>query len=172
MPARIGDARKEARMLGHETTQTFTHAALTARHQQWFAAVQQLSPTHLQHFQWHLLQLDEDCRHARFGDHTTDGFLRQYVACVQRANTLVFGCFIDGCMMGAGDLRSRDSFWCDAEAAFSVARPWQRRGIGTFLMAYVLAAARKLAIARAPELRRAQSRHAAHRREIRRQAAL
>src|SRR5262249_3350605 len=66
-------------------------------------------------------------------------------------NTRVFGCFIDGCMMGAGDLRSRDSFWRrDAEAAFSVARPWQRRGIGTFLMAYVLAAARKLAIAHVP----------------------
>ena len=85
---------------------------------------------------------------ARFGNHTTERFVEEYVAHIQPANTLVFGCFVKGCMVGAAELRSLATCWCrDAEAAFSVARPWQRRSIGTALMARVLAAAHKLAIA-------------------------
>jgi RimJ/RimL family protein N-acetyltransferase len=61
---------------------------------------------------------------------------------VNASNTLILGFFIAGEMRGVAELRSLREAWCDeAEAAFSVERPWQMQGIGTALMAEVIRAA-------------------------------
>jgi GNAT superfamily N-acetyltransferase len=56
-------------------------------------------------------------------------------------NTLILGMFDAGEMRGVAELRSLRDNWCaEAEAAFSVERPWQRKGIGTALMVEVVRA--------------------------------
>lgn len=129
-------------------TQTSGHAfdapaAAPAPQQPWLDNVRELQVSQLHHFQWHLLRLEDGCRRSRFGSPTSDAFLRQYGEHVDGANTVVFGCFIDGHMRGTVELRALQPDWCrKAEIAFSVERPWQGQGIGKALMAAVISAAR------------------------------
>jgi GNAT superfamily N-acetyltransferase len=56
---------------------------------------------------------------------------------------LVFGCFIDGEMRAAAELRKLGDTWGkEAEAAFSVEKPFQDKGLGGELMGRVIQAAR------------------------------
>jgi GNAT superfamily N-acetyltransferase len=62
---------------------------------------------------------------------------------------VILGCFVNGWLRGAAELRSPEIDWgAEAEIAFSVERAWQGRGIGTALMAAVMAAAKARGIAR------------------------
>jgi GNAT superfamily N-acetyltransferase len=55
---------------------------------------------------------------------------------------VILGCFINGWLRGAAELRSQEANWgAEAEIAFSVERAWQGRGIGGALMEAVMAAA-------------------------------
>src|SRR4051812_14774940 len=73
--------------------------------------------------------------------------LRDYGGRVNPLNTLVLGLFDGDDLRGAAELRSLQSAWCmEAEAAFSVERAWQSRGIGTALMAESVRVARSLAV--------------------------
>ncbi len=120
-----------------------------APQQQWQECVRELSPTQLFHFQWHLLRLEDGCRRSRFGSPTSDAFLREYGARVDGCNAVVLGCFVDGHMRGAVELRSLQNDWCGkAEIAFSVEKAWQGKGIGKALMAAVVEAARDRGIER------------------------
>ena len=98
----------------------------------------------------HLLRLDADSRHDRFGMGVSDAFLEQYAARSGSLDDLIYGFFVDGELRGAGELRGlgpsghdhwRDR-WSAAEAAFSVERPWRGLGVGAQLMGRIVRAAR------------------------------
>jgi len=91
----------------------------------------------------HLLRLDAQSRHDRFGGAVSDEFLVHYAENCFGAGDLVFGAFVEGQLRGAGELRSENAIWAEsppftqrfqAEAAFSV-------GIGEQLFARIERAA-------------------------------
>ena len=130
-------------MLNAQPTTQGTNPTATAPRQQWEACIRALQPSQLHHFQWHLLRLADASRRSRFGCPTSDAFLRTYGERIDGANTLVLGCFVDGHMRGAVELRSLKDTWCNAaEIAFSVEEQWQGQGVGKALLAAVLEAAR------------------------------
>jgi GNAT superfamily N-acetyltransferase len=101
-------------------------------------------------FRDHLLRLDPNSRHQRFGGGMSDDFLGHYVEHCFGKGDLVFGAFSDGQMIGAAELRSNEAIWTEqapfrrhvhAEAAFSVEEPFRRRGIGASLFRRVETAA-------------------------------
>jgi GNAT superfamily N-acetyltransferase len=101
-------------------------------------------------FRDHLLRLDAQSRHDRFGGGVSDEFLVNYAAKCFGAGDLVFGAFADGELRGAGELRSGEAIWTEsapfarrahAEAAFSVEGAYRRQGIGERLFARLLRAA-------------------------------
>jgi hypothetical protein len=53
----------------------------------------------------HLLRLDRDSRHSRFGGAVSDDFIRDYVDTTYRLNAVVHGFFVDGALRGAAELR-------------------------------------------------------------------
>ena len=58
----------------------------------------------------HLLRLDRDSRHSRFGGAVSDEFIENYVTTAFGLNTVVHGFFVDGVLRGAA-LGAR-SFLC------------------------------------------------------------
>lgn len=94
----------------------------------------------------HLLRLDPESRHDRFGMPTSDAFLEQYAERSARLDDLIYGFFVDGELRGAGELRglgpAGGAHWRAAEAAFSVERPWRRLGVGEEMMRRIVRAAR------------------------------
>jgi len=98
-------------------------------------------------FRDHLLRLDSESRHARFGMAVSDDFLRDYAEHCFVLNGVTFGYFVDGVIRGAGELRPLYEPYDHkadrtAEAAFSVEREWRRRGVGTELLGRIIRAAR------------------------------
>jgi GNAT superfamily N-acetyltransferase len=95
----------------------------------------------------HLLRLDAESRHGRFGGGVSDEFIAQYVATTLGLNTVVHGYFVDGVLRGAGELRPLGpAFAREAEAAFSIETPWQSLGVGSALLERTLLAARNRGI--------------------------
>ena len=101
-------------------------------------------------FRDHLLRLDPNSRHQRFGGGMSDDFVRHYAEHCFGKGDLVFGAFINGQMIGAAELRSNEAIWTErapfqrhvhAEAAFSVEEPFRRRGIGESLFRRIETAA-------------------------------
>jgi GNAT superfamily N-acetyltransferase len=75
----------------------------------------------------HLLRLDQDSRHSRFGGGVSDEFIRNYV--------------------GAAELRPLGrAFAQEAEAALSIEADWQSHGVGSALLDRTLLAARNRGI--------------------------
>ena len=114
------------------------------------AEIRRLWPADMPTFRDHLLRLDAQSRHARFGGGMSDDFIAHYAQSCFGQGDLVFGAFIDGCMRGAGELRSSEAIWTEqapfqrhihAEAAFSVEEPYRRRGVGEQLFRRVERAA-------------------------------
>ena len=120
-----------------------------ARHAHWQPAVRELAAGELGRFEYHLLRLDPRCRRLRFSSPVPDAYIRAYVSGFNSANAMILGCFINGWLRGAAELRSQQPGWgAEAEIAFSVERAWQGRGIGTALMASIMEAARARGIER------------------------
>jgi GNAT superfamily N-acetyltransferase len=101
-------------------------------------------------FREHLLRLDPQSRHERFGGGMSDDFVAQYAESCFGKGDLVFGAFVEGKLRGAAELRSREAIWTEqspfrrhihAEAAFSVESPYRRRGIGEQLFGRIQRAA-------------------------------
>lgn len=91
----------------------------------------------------HLLRLDAQSRCNRFGGGVADAFIRNYVDLSVSLDTVVHGCFIAGALRGAAELRPLGArLPRQAEAAFSVEKPWQSHGVGSALLARTLLAAR------------------------------
>lgn len=96
----------------------------------------------------HLLRLDSESRHSRFGGGVGDEFLRSYVETAFALNAVVHGFFVDGVLRGAAELRPLGpAFAREAEAAFSIEQPWQSHGVGSALLDRTLLAARNRGIA-------------------------
>jgi GNAT superfamily N-acetyltransferase len=91
----------------------------------------------------HMLRLDPDSRRSRFAGGVSDDFIRNYVEMAGSLDSVVHGFFIDGEMRGAAELRPLGiRFPQQAEAAFSVEKPWQSHGVGSALLQRTLLAAR------------------------------
>jgi GNAT superfamily N-acetyltransferase len=91
----------------------------------------------------HLLRLDGESRRNRFGGGVSDEFIRSYVGLSNGLDSVIHGFFVDGALRGAGELRPLGSgFAEEAEAAFSIEKPWQSHGVGTALLERTLLAAR------------------------------
>jgi len=95
----------------------------------------------------HLLRLDGDSRHSRFGGGVADEFIRNYVGTTFGLSVVVHGFFVDGTLRGAAELRPLGpAFAREAEAAFSIEAPWQSHGVGSALLDRTLLAARNRGI--------------------------
>ena len=108
--------------------------------------VRRVLPSEMDGLLAHLLRLDPESRHDRFGMPASDEFLAQYADRVAGLDDLIYGFFVDGELRGAGELRglgpSGPEHWRAAEVAFSVERPWRRLGVGEALMGRMVRAAR------------------------------
>jgi GNAT superfamily N-acetyltransferase len=95
----------------------------------------------------HLLRLDRDSRHSRFGGAVSDDFIVDYVDATYRINAAVHGFFVDGVLRGAAELRPLGpALTREAEAAISIETAWQSHGVGSVLLDRTLLAARNRGI--------------------------
>ncbi|MBL8567100.1 MAG: GNAT family N-acetyltransferase [Hyphomicrobiaceae bacterium] len=114
-----------------------------SEHRIWEGTIRKLWPTETDTFRDHLLRLDKDARRMRFAHGVSDGFIEDYAARMNDMGSIVFGYFVDGEMHAAAELRKLGDTWGhEAEAAFSVERAFQEKGIGTELMGRVIRSAR------------------------------
>lgn len=109
--------------------------------------IRRLWPTDRGRFLDHLLRLDADSRHSRFGGAVSADFLERYAERCFGAEDVLYGYIEDGVVRGAGELRGIGhnlplGFGGSAEAAFSVESKWRGKGIGAALMGRIVRAAR------------------------------
>jgi GNAT superfamily N-acetyltransferase len=98
-----------------------------------------LLPTEMGRYCDHLKRLDAVDRHLRFAGTATDAVIDQHCLRLDWHDTLVIGWFEDNELRGAAELRTEGTpFPQKAEAAFSVERGWQGRGIGAELIRRIL----------------------------------
>ena len=91
----------------------------------------------------HVLRLDPQSRRSRFGGGVSDEFVKNYVDLSTTLDAVVHGCFIDGELRAAAELRPLGlGLPRQAEAALSVEKPWQSHGVGSALLRRTLLAAR------------------------------
>ena len=93
----------------------------------------------------HLLRLDPDSRRNRFGGTVADDMIRRYAATSDGSDVVLHGFFVDGVLRGVADLRIAGR---EAEAAFSIEKPWQSHGVGTALLERSLLTARNRGVKR------------------------
>jgi GNAT superfamily N-acetyltransferase len=95
----------------------------------------------------HLLRLDPESRSNRFGGAVSDEFISNYVDSIGSLDAVIHGFFVDGILCGAAELRALGTKFPDeAEAAFSIEKPWQSHGVGSALLDRTLLAARNRGI--------------------------
>ena len=95
----------------------------------------------------HLLRLDADSRRNRFAGAVSDEFVREYAELSFGIDALIHGFFVDGALQGAAELRPICApLMREAEAAFSIEKPWQSHGVGSLLLERTLLAARNRGI--------------------------
>ena len=98
-------------------------------------------------YRQHLLRLDPDSRHTRFSGAVSDDVIARHAASASEVGTVVHGFFVDGTLRGAAELRPLGSLFArEAEAAFSIEKPWQSHGVGTELLERTLLSARNRGI--------------------------
>jgi len=97
----------------------------------------------------HLLRLDAESRRMRFGTPVSDYFINQYAENALGNHSVAHGYFVDGILRGVAELRGfRGVAGGEAEAAFSVEKDFQNRGIGTELFSRTVLAARNRGISK------------------------
>jgi GNAT superfamily N-acetyltransferase len=95
----------------------------------------------------HLLRLDAESRRNRFGLTLADELIEAYVASPTWRGAVLHGFMVDGVLRGVAELKPfAAAFSTEAEAAFSVEKPWQSHGVGSALLARTLLAARNRGI--------------------------
>ncbi len=105
--------------------------------------IRKLWPQEIERFRDHLLRLDLPARRMRFAHSVSDGFIEDYASRVLDMGSVVYGYFLNGELRAAAELRKLGDAWgTEAEAAFSVEKDYQDKGIGTELMGRVIRAAR------------------------------
>jgi GNAT superfamily N-acetyltransferase len=111
--------------------------------------IRRLWPTETDKFRDHLLRLDKDSRRLRFAHSVSDVFIEDYASRMNEYGSVVFGYVSDGKVRGAAELRRLGDAWGEeAEAAFSVEKPYQDNGVGSDLMGRVVRAARNRRVRR------------------------
>ena len=91
----------------------------------------------------HLLRLDKESRRNRFGGAVSDEFIENYAELSHGLDSVMHGYFVDGVLRGVAELRPLGKeFAQEAEAAFSIEKPWQSHGVGSALLERTLLAAR------------------------------
>jgi GNAT superfamily N-acetyltransferase len=97
----------------------------------------------------HLLRLDPESRRMRFGTPVTDYFIDHYAQHALGSHSISHGYFVDGVLRGVAELRGfRGVVGGEAEAAFSVEKDFQNKGIGTELFGRTVLAARNRGISK------------------------
>lgn len=100
-----------------------------------------------QDYRDHLLRLDAESRRNRFGLALADELIEAYVASPTWSGAVMHGFLVDGVLRGVAELKPFGvAFPTEAEAAFSVEKPWQSHGVGSALLARTLLAARNRGI--------------------------
>jgi GNAT superfamily N-acetyltransferase len=95
----------------------------------------------------HLLRLDPESRHNRFGGGVSDEFIANYVKLTLSLDAVVHGFFVDGKLRGAAELRMLGNSPADgAEAAIAIEKAWQSHGVGSVLLERTILAARNRGI--------------------------
>jgi RimJ/RimL family protein N-acetyltransferase len=117
--------------------------------QLWGGNIRKLWATETDKFRDHLLRLDKDSRRMRFAHGVSDAFIEDYAARMTDMGSIVYGSFDGGEVRACAELRKLADAWGqEAEAAFSVEKAYQDRGIGTELMGRVIRAARNRGVDR------------------------
>lgn len=108
---------------------------------QWF--------TETDKFRDHLLRLDKENRRLRFGMAVADDFILRYAEQTSQFTSVIYGFFVGREMRAAAELRMIGTNWHgEAEAAFSVERPYQDSGVGTELLGRIIVASRNRGVER------------------------
>ncbi|MCJ8145167.1 GNAT family N-acetyltransferase [Ancylobacter sp. A5.8] len=118
---------------------TIDHAAPVARQEAdlAFGQIRKLVPSDRRIFLEHLLRLDPLSRFMRFGGVMADSALARHATRAMSGDAHLIGYFVEGELRAVAELHPlprREGKPASAEAAFSVERPWQGRGIGSSLM--------------------------------------
>src|SRR5215467_13084443 len=79
-------------------------------------------------YRQHLLRLDAESRRNRFGGAVSDEFI-EHGEPSALGDAVIYGFFVDGIVRGAAELRLLERPG-EAEAALSIERSWQSRGVG------------------------------------------
>src|SRR5262249_44725081 len=100
-----------------------------------------------QDYRDHLLRLDAESRRNRFGLALAGQLIEAYVDSPTWSGAVMHGFLVDGVLRGVAELKPFGAaFPTEAEAAFSVEKPWQSHGVGSALLARTLLAARNRGI--------------------------
>lgn len=95
----------------------------------------------------HLLRLDREDRVLRFGGYVSDAQIEAYCDRLDWRRAVIIGYLVDGEVRGLGELQPIAEGWSRAaEAALSVERPLQNRGVGTELLRRLIVIARNRSI--------------------------
>jgi GNAT superfamily N-acetyltransferase len=91
----------------------------------------------------HLLRLDAESRRNRFAGSVSNEFVHDYADLSFGIDAVIHGFFVDGTLRGAAELRPIGlPMTREAEAAFSIEKPWQSHGVGSMMLERTLLAAR------------------------------
>lgn len=101
--------------------------------------IRKLWPVETTAYRDHLLRLDAESRRNRFCGGVADDTIESYAATAGGSDVILHGFFVDGVLRGVADLRILGR---EAEAAFSIEKPWQSHGVGSALLERCLLAAR------------------------------
>jgi GNAT superfamily N-acetyltransferase len=99
----------------------------------------------------HLLRLDPEDRLCRFGGHVSAASIEAYCAGLDWSHAVIIGYVVDGEVRGLAELKPELRLmvggWSGAaEAALSVEKPYQNRGVGTELLRRLIVIARNRSI--------------------------
>lgn len=103
--------------------------------------IRKLVPAEREQVLQHFLRLDPLSRFMRFGGVVSDNALARHATRVLSGNASVIGYFLNGELRAVAELHPLDvrpGKPAAAEAAFSVERPWQGKGIGSALMRHLV----------------------------------
>jgi GNAT superfamily N-acetyltransferase len=105
--------------------------------------IRKLLPADHAAYRDHLLRLDPESRRSRFSGAVSDAFIENYASMSRDLSAVMHGFFLDGILRGVAELRPLGSpFTHEAEAAFSIEKPWQSHGVGAVLLRHTILSAR------------------------------
>lgn len=112
--------------------------------------IRKIVPAERHDFLNHLMRLDPLSRFMRFGGVVSDAALARHATRAITGDNILLGYFVDGELRAAAELHPlprRPGKPVGAEAAFSVERPFQGKGVGSALMRHLVLLAQNRGIA-------------------------